>query len=195
MRRGLPGLRDKEAGGPAQDGKEHQDDGEHGRIAAVLHREAARDGAAEDRQKGGALDKGIARRQFFPRQMIGKDAVLDRPEQSSDHAEQEQGHEQQWQRVQLETGHGDGRRADFRELQQARYQGLVEAICEFAACGRQQKKWRDENAACQRHQRFPSRAADLEEDQQDECILQKVVVEGREELAPEQGRKAPGGEE
>jgi len=48
--------------------------------------------------------------------MIGKDAVLDRPEQRSDQAEQEQRQKQQRQRIQLETSDGDRRGADFGEL-------------------------------------------------------------------------------
>ena len=34
-----------------------------------------------------------------------------------------------------------------------------------------------------------------EQDQEDERVLQEIVVEGREELAPEQRREAPGGHE
>src|SRR6516225_10001093 len=124
-------------------------------------------------------------------QMIGKDAVFDRPEQRADHAEQKQRQEQQWQRVQLEPGDGDARRADFGELQPSRHQRLVEAISELAAEGRQQKKRRDKNAARQCHQRLGCLAADLEQDQQGERVLQEIVVEGREELAPEQWREAP----
>ena len=39
------------------------------------------------------------------------------------------------------------------------------------------------------------RSADLEQDQEDQRVLQEVVVEGREELAPEQRREAPGQQE
>ena len=50
-------------------------------------RESAGDGAGEDGDKGGALDQGIAGRQFGALQMIGQDAVFHRPEQSAQHAE------------------------------------------------------------------------------------------------------------
>jgi hypothetical protein len=133
IRRRLRRLRDKEAGTPAQYGDEHHGDGESGGIAAVLHREAARYRAAEDCEKGGAFDQGIARRQFLALQMIRKDAVFDRPEQRPDQAEQKQRDEQKRQRLQLETGDGNAGRADFDELQQARYQRLVETIGELPA--------------------------------------------------------------
>ena len=63
-------------------------------IAAVLGGEAAGDGAAEDREEGRALDQRVAGRQLAFGEMIGQDAVFDRPEQRADDAEQEQGQEQ-----------------------------------------------------------------------------------------------------
>jgi len=127
--------------------------------------------------------------------MIGKDAVLDRPEQRSDQAEQEQCQKQQRQRIQLETSDGDRRHADFGELEPARHCRLVEAVGELPAKGGQQKKRRDEKASRQCHEHFASLAADPEQDQQGERILQEIVVEGGKELAPEQRRKPPGGEQ
>ena len=124
--------------------------------------------------------------------MIGQDAVFDRPEQRPDQAEQKQRQKQQRQRVQLETGDGDGGRADFDELQPARDQCFVKTVGELAAESRQQKKRRDKDAARQCHQGLACLAADLEQDQQGERVLQEIVVEGREELAPEQRREASG---
>ena len=63
---------------------------------------------------------------------------------------------------------------------------------EFASEAGQQKEWRDEHRPGQGHQRLRIGSTNLEEDQEDERVLQKVVVEGGEELAPEEGRKAPG---
>jgi hypothetical protein len=98
-------------------------------------------------------------------------------------------------RVQLETGDSDGRRADFSELQPSRNQRLIEPIGELAAEGRQQKERCDKNAARQCHQRLGCLAADLEQDQQGERVLQEIVVKSREELTPKQRREAPGREE
>jgi len=94
IRRRPGGFRDEQARAPAKDGEQHHHDGEHCRITASLHRHTAGDRAAEDRQKGGALDQRVASRQFLPSQMIGQDAVFDRPEERTYQAEHEQGYEQ-----------------------------------------------------------------------------------------------------
>jgi hypothetical protein len=31
----------------------------------------------------------------------------------------------------------------------------------------------------------------MEDDEESQCVLEEIVVEGREELTPEQGREAP----
>ena len=51
---------------------------------------------------------------------------------------------------------------------------------------------RDEDRARDRHQRGGMRLAQpAEQDQKDQRGLEEIIVEGREELAPEQGREAP----
>ena len=67
---------------------------EPGRVAAVLGRDAADDGAEQDGDEGRALDQRVAGGQFRALQVVGEDAVLDRPEQRGDDAEQEQSEEQ-----------------------------------------------------------------------------------------------------
>ena len=124
-------LRDEEARRPAQQGKDHHHKGQQRGLAATLHRNAAGDSAAEDREKGGTLDERIARRQLLALQMIRQNAVFDRPEQRADHSEQEQGDKQQRQRIQLETANRDRRGADLGELEPARHGRLVEAVGEL----------------------------------------------------------------
>ena len=63
---------------------------EHSRMLALLGREPADDGAEQDRHEGRAFDQRVAGGQLFLLQVIGQDAVFDRPEQRGDHAEQEQ---------------------------------------------------------------------------------------------------------
>ena len=127
--------------------------------------------------------------------MIGKDAVFDRPEQRADQAEQKQRQEQEWQRMQLEAGDGDGGRADFDELQMRRATIALSnrsASWPPSADSRKNGAMKTPPASVTSDSR--RLAADLEQDQQGERVLQEVVVEGREELAPEQWRKAPRGE-
>src|SRR5262249_54556721 len=55
----------------------------------------------------------------------------------------------------------------------------------------QSEKWKHQGGAGQRDQRFRVGARKFEQDQEYERVLQEIVVEGAEELAPEQRRKAP----
>src|SRR5262249_2730786 len=59
-----------------------------------------------------------------------------------------------------------------------------------AECG-QEEIGRDEDRGRKLRQHVGLVSADLEHQQEDQRVLEKVVAEGREELGPEQGRKAP----
>jgi hypothetical protein len=127
--------------------------------------------------------------------MIRQNAVLDRSEQRANHSEQEQRQKQQQQRVQLEAGDSDRRGADLGELEAARHRRLIEAIRELSVQRPTAEKRRDKDAPRQGHEHLACLTADPEQDQQDERVLQKIVVEGGKELASEQRRKTPGREQ
>src|SRR5471030_2974080 len=123
--------------------------------------------------------------------MIGQDAVFDRPEQRGDNAEAGQGAEQNRHRLKRETKYRQSGYKNLKEFQPLRHPRLVEAVGEFAAERRQKEIGRDENGARQRDQGFRVGGAGAEQDQEYQRGFEKIVVECREKLAPEQWRKAP----
>ena len=150
--RRLPGARDEQARAPAHQREHDHQRGELDRVAAVLGGDAADDGAEQDRDEGRALDQRVAGRKLGAGEMVGQDAVFDRPEQRRDHAEQEQRDEQDHDRgfvvpamMQPESGDGDQRHADLRKLQALRDQGLVVAVGQLAAERREEEVGRDED--------------------------------------------------
>ena len=86
----------------------------------------------------------------------------------------------------------DDRDADLGELEPLRHHRLVVAVGELAAERRQEEVRRDEDRGRERDQRLGPGPADLEQDQEDQRVLEEIVAECREELAPEQGREASG---
>ena len=122
------------------------------RVAAVLRGQSGDDSAEQDGEEGAAFDQRIAGRQFGARKMVGQDAVFDRPEQRSDHAVQDDGDEQQHDRVDGETGNRNGGDEDLRKLQPLRHQGLVVAVGEFAAEPREKEERRDQRGTGKRDQ-------------------------------------------
>ena len=69
---------------------------------------------------------------------------------------------------------------------------LVETVGQFAAKRRKQQEGGHEDGARQRDQRCRLVRGEREEDEEDQRVLQEIVVEGRQELRPEQRRKTPG---
>src|SRR6185503_797385 len=139
---------------------------------------------------GRALDQRVGGRQFLARQMIGQDAVFERPEQRRQHAEAGERREQNRQRGARIADDGDGGDEDLGELQPLRHARLVVAVGEFAAERRQEKERRDEYRARQRDQRLGV-GTPAEQDEKDQRGFEKIIVECREELAGKQRRKAP----
>jgi hypothetical protein len=126
--------------------------------------------------------------------VIRKDAVLDRAEQGRDRPEQAERHEQHRHGMEQEAQHRGAGREDLRELEPAGHQRLVVPVGPLAAEARQDEERPDEDRARQRHQDAGmgiGLAADPEQDQEGQRVLQEIVVERREELAPEQWREAP----
>src|SRR6202011_4634866 len=94
-------------------------------------------------------------------------------------------------RLKSETDDGDGGCADLAELQPAGDDRLVEAIGELAAESGKNKKRSNQDRPAQSGQDFPAGGAELEHNQDDQRIPEEIVVEGGEELAPEDRREAP----
>ena len=95
--------------------------------------------------------------------------------------------------MQPEPDDGEAGGADLGKLQTPRQDGHVVAVGKLAADAGEEEERADEYRAGERHQRLGVRTRDLEQDQKDERVLEEVVVEGREELAPEQRREAARG--
>ena len=189
MGRTFTARRDESARHPAGERRHHHQPGEVDGIAAVLRRQPGDDGAEQNGQEGAALDQRIAGRQFGAGEMVGQDTVLDRAEQRGDHAEQKHRNEKQDERMEGETCYGERGNADLGELQALRHERLVVAVGEFAAESRKKEERRNQRCAGQRDQCFRVGTRDLEQNDEDERRLEEVVAEGREELAPEQGRE------
>ena len=77
------------------------------------------------------------------------------------------------------------------KLDPLRHEGLVETVGHLAAETGQKEERCDEDGGCQRAQCFAIGDAGRKQDQEDQRVLQEIVVERGEELAPEQGREAP----
>ena len=174
---------------------DHHHAGEGGGVAAALGGEAADDGAGQDGDEGRALDQRIAGRQFGFGEVIGEDAVFDRPEQRRDHAEQEQRGEQHGIGMQPEAGDRDRRHRDFDELEPLRHQALSKRSAISPPIAERMKNGKMKIAPASVISASGSCSAHLEQDQEDQRVFQKIVVEGAEELAPEQRRETPRGQE
>ena len=68
---------------------------------------------------------------------------------------------------------------------------LVVTVGDLAAERGQEEIRRDEHRARERDQRLAMRAADMEQNEKDERILEEIIVECGKELRPEQRREAP----
>ncbi|CDX61376.1 hypothetical protein MPL1032_390012 [Mesorhizobium plurifarium] len=185
------GGRDVAAGQPAADGQRHHDRPEHRDADAVGGNDAPGDGAAEDRREGGRLDPGIGLGQFLALEMIGQDAVFDRSEQRRDDAEHQERRHQHRDRGQRDADDGEAGRGDLGEFQPTCDERLVEAVGDLAAQRRKQQEGGHEDGAGQRHQRRGLILRQGEENEEHQRVLQEIVVEGREELRPEERREAP----
>ena len=124
--------------------------------------------------------------------MIGQDAVFDRSEQRRDDAEHQQGRHQHRDRRQRDAGDGDSRGGNLGEFQPPGDEGLVKAVGDLAAKRGQQQEGRHEDGPRQSDQRSRLIGGQREKNQEHQRVLEEIVIEGGQELRPEQGRKAPG---
>ena len=160
-------------------------------IAAVLGGDAADDGAQQDCDEGRALHQRVTGGKFGAGEMVGKNAVFDRSEQRGDHSEQKQRDEQQHHRMQAEADHCNERDPDLAKFEPPRHHGLVVAVSEFTAERGQEEVGCDEDRSRERDERLGVGAADVEQNEKDQRVLEEIVAEGREKLGPEQRREAP----
>ena len=179
-RRGVAGERD-----------EHELRDDARRRAALGRRQAAEDEAADDRREGRALDQRVAGDELLAPEMIGQNAIFDRAEQRRDDPEPEQRHIKQRRRSKGEPGGGDHLNEDFREFEPPGDQRLVMRIGELAAERRKRDRGQDENDGREQDLEAGLLAAEAEENEHDQHIANEIVVERREELAPEQRREPP----
>src|SRR5262245_48192421 len=149
-------------------------------------------GTQKNGDKGGAFHQRIAGGQLLAPQMIGKNAEFGRTKERGENAETEQGAKQQRQRSPHVAPCRDGGHENLHELQALRHPGLVVTVCKLPTKPGQEKKRSDEDCPGGRNQSFRVADARLEQDDKDKCSLEKIVVECREELAPEKRGKFPG---
>ncbi|MGY4368133.1 hypothetical protein ACVW1A_004198 [Bradyrhizobium sp. LB1.3] len=98
--------------------------------------------------------------------------------------------EQQRHRMQQEAGGGKARSEDLGEFEPPRDDGFDVFVGELPAEPGQNEIGEDEDGARDRHQRISVAGRDTVKQDDDECVLEHVVVQRREELRPEQRRKA-----
>ena len=91
--------------------------------------------------------------------------------------------------MQAEAQHGDDGNSDLAKLEPLRHRRLVVAIRELAPQRRQEEEGSDEDRGSQGDQGIGT--TQLEQNKKYERVLEEIVTECREELAPEQGREAP----
>src|SRR5215510_602756 len=124
--------------------------------------------------------------------MIGKNAVFGWAKERGENAEPEQGGKQQRERILRIAPCCDGGHKNLYELQALRHPCLVVAVCELPAKTGQEKERSDEDCPGGRNQCFRIADARLKQDHKDKRSLEEIIVECREELAPEKRRKFPG---
>ena len=133
----------------------------------------------------------LAADELLAPQVIGQDAVFDRPEKGRDAAESEQRHIEQGRRGEDEARRRDHLDADLGELEPPRDQGLVVRIGDLAAERGQGDRGQDERHRGEQDFHAAPVAAEAEQDQHRQHVADEIVVERRKELAPEQRREAP----
>ena len=147
-------------------------------------------GRPEDRgDEGRALDQRVAAGQLRLGEVIGQDAVLDRAEQSRQHAEHRQRDEEQGHGADDETGGRDCHGAELDELQPLRHLGLVVAVGPLTAERGQQERRRRQQDRSDEGERVGRLRRQLGDHDEGQGRLEVSVVEGGEELAPEQRRE------
>ena len=188
--RRLGGLGNEQARGPARQRGQYHQPGEMDRTAVAVGGNAGDDGAEQNGEKGAGFDQRIAGRQLAAFEKVGQNAVFDRTEQRRERAEQKHRDEQQAERMKGKARDGDHGGADLGELDALRDEGLVVTVGQLAAEPGKKEERGDQRRAGERDQNRRIGAGNLEQNDEDQRRLEKIVAEGRKELAPEQRREA-----
>ena len=123
-------------------------------------------------------------------ELVRQHRVFHGAEQGGDDAEQRERCEQQRHRMEEEAGSGKGRSKNLREFQPPCDDGFDVFVGELAAEPGQDEIGEDEHGACDCHQGIAMVGRGAVKQDDDECVLEHVVIERREELRPEQRREA-----
>ena len=160
-------------------------------LATIARGQSARNRAQKNGDKRGAFHQRVGGGQLLAPQMIRKNAVFYWAKKRRENTEAEQCGEQKRERTphirpRRQSGH-----KDLHEFEPLRNPCLVVAICKFASERGQKKIGRNEHRARDRDQSLGIARTRLKQDDKDQRGLEKIIVECREELAPEQRRKSP----
>ena len=150
---------------------------------------STKDRAQQDREERARLDERVAGDQLVFAQVLRKQGVLDRAEDSRVCAEAEERREEERHAFQPEAHRAKRHDGDLGDLDDASDVRLVDAIGQRAGGAREEEERRNEDGAGQHDERCGAQARLLG---QPEChddahrALQQVVVEGAEELRDKQ---------
>ncbi len=198
VRCGRPRLRDEQAGAGADRGDRHQRSGDEVQAVLAVDQHPAEHRAEEDRKERSRLDQGIAADQLVLRQVVGQDAVFERPEEGGLGAHQEQNGQQQ---PDIADEEGNGGRAHDNDLEQLDVEDqarFLEPVGHLPGDRREQEERQDEDAgrSGDHDPRVDLRGVGrVERDQQDQREAVGVVVERAEELRCEQRQEPPAAQE
>ena len=188
-RRAFAGARDEQTRDPAGGSRHQHEPGEVNGIAAVAGSKAGHDGPDQNGDERSAFDQRVASGEFFTLQMIRQDAVFDRAEHRRDDAVEKDRQKQQGDRMKPEAHHGHDGDRDFEQLQSAGHDGLIEAVGNLAAETGKKEERKCESRGRELDQRAGFGLAELDQEDEDQRLLQEVVTERGEGLAPKQRRK------
>ncbi len=146
---------------------------------------SAGDRSRENGEKSCAFDQRIAGGQLLAGQAVGQNSVFDRSEQGAERAKQKQRDKQQFERGKPEAGDRCAGSSDFDELQTSCDHRFIEFVGELAAERRKDEMGSHQRDARQRHKRSAAFAANLEQNEKHQRVLEKIIVEGGKKLAPE----------
>jgi len=162
------------------------------------HQQGAHHLAQQDAHEGPHLDHAVAADQFLRLQVLRQVGVLHRAEQSRVHAHADHRRDQQPQGVGQPADRGDRHDRDFQQLDEARQPALFDPVGDLAGGGGEDHVGQDEQARDQvvqqaGRERGPGQGVIGQRDHQ--RGLEQVVVEGAQELGPEERRKAALGQQ
>src|SRR6476661_8376730 len=190
LRCALAGRRDQQRRCPACCRKAHDQRCEQCRLATIARGQSARNRAQKNGDKRSSFYERVGGWQLFAPQMIRKNAIFYGTKKRCENAEAEQCGEQKRKRTPHIRPHRQSGYKDLHELEPLRNPCLVVAICQFASERGQKKIGRNEDRARDRDQSLGIVRTRLKQDDKDQRGLEKIIVECREELAPEQRRKS-----